>query len=434
MKHTLFMFLVLAIGVPAALFNPFVGLIIYYALATLYPHYLWQHALPEGVRWSLIIGLATLGGYVFKGLSTSLAGSLWPIEKKLLLLLSGLIVLSFFDSVDPILAREQMNAYLKIFLMFFVACGLLDTRYRLHVLAVMVVLTLGWLAVDFNQRYVLMNQKNLLEAGFGTLDNNGVAALMVMALPFCLFLFTQEERWYLKWPPLGAMVLMGHVIIFSMSRAAMLASLLVVPIMLLRQRSRALGAAMTVVMLGIGLSLAGPRVRDRFLSIREYETDESAMTRLAAWDASFQMMHDHPLLGVGPNCYRRVAGTYNSLLTDRTAHNSFLQAAVDMGVPAGIINLSIPLVALYKLQKLRRRRAGDRFVFNLAGCLQASLLGYLLVGSFASIGTIELPYISLVMVIGLENVTAVEDPVASGLVGDSRPLWKLLEGLRPAMT
>jgi hypothetical protein len=61
-------------------------------------------------------------------------------------------------------------------------------------------------------------------------------------------------------------------------------------------------------------------------------------------------------------------------------------------------------------------------------------LGYLLVGSFASIGTIELPYISLVMVIGLENVTAVEDPVASGLVGDSRPLWKLLEGLRPAMT
>lgn len=435
MKHTLFMFLVLAVGIPGALFNPFVGLIIYYAFATLYPHHLWQHALPQGVRWSLMIALATLGGYLFKGMAHGAAAGRWPLEKKLLLLLACLTVLSFIDSIDPILAREQVDTYLKIFLMCFVACGLLNTRYRLHVLAVTVVLTLGWMAVDFNQRYVLMNQKNFLETGFGTLDNNGVAALMTVAMPFCLFLFSQEKRWYLKWPPLAAMVLMLHVVLFSMSRSAMLACALTVPFFLLRQRPRWQGVALTIVMLVLGLTLAGPGVRDRFLSIGEYQADESAQIRLAAWNTSVRIMQDYPMLGVGPNCFRRVVGGYNSELTDRTVHNSFLQVAVDMGVPAGIVCLLIPIVAFIRLRKLRRQYREDPFVFNLAGCLQASLLAYVLVGSFSSIGTIELPYIVLVMAIGLENVTAAEAPARLGLAAEhAQPLWKMLEGLKPATT
>jgi probable O-glycosylation ligase (exosortase A-associated) len=436
MKQTLFMFLALAIGVPSSLLNPFIGLIIYYAFATLYPHYLWEHALPSGVRWSLIIGLATLGGYLFKGMAKNPAGRRWPLEKKLLLLMAFLITLSCIDATDAARAGIQLDSYLKIFLMFFVACGLLDSRYRLHVLAITLVLTLGWLAVDFNQRYVLMGQKRFLaDASFGTLDNNGVAALMVIAMPFCVFLFSQEQRWYLKWPPMAAMVLMLHVVLFSMSRAAMLTSLIMLPLLLLRHRPRWLGAAMTVVMLSVGLYLAGPGVRTRFLSIESYERDDSARNRLTAWDASLQIMRDYPVLGVGPDCYRTIVGSYDASLSGRNVHNSFLQAAVDMGIPVGLINLLVPVICMIRLQKLRGRLGQDRFVYSLAGSIQASLVAYMLVGSFSSIGTIELPYVVMVMAIGLENVTETEEPALARLEAQrGRPLWKILEGLKPATT
>lgn len=430
------MFALLAIGVPGALLHPFLGLVIYYGFATLYPHFLWEHALPPGVRWSLYIALATLAGFVLHGFARGAAGARWPVEKKLLLVLAGLTVLSFVDAVDPAVASRQLDDYLKVFLMCFVACGLLDSRYRLHVLAVVLVLTLGWLAIDFNQRYLLMGQKNYLQHGFATLDNNGVAALMAIGLPFCMFLFGQEKRWYLKWPPLGIMVLMLHVVLFSMSRAAMLACLIVVPFLLLRQRPRWLGVGLTVFMLSVGVYLAGPEVRRRFLSIEQYETDVSSQGRIAAWKISVDVMRDYPLLGVGPDCFRCVAGDYDKTLTNRTMHNNFLQAAVDMGVPAGLINAAIPIICFIQLGRLRRRSRGDPFLVDLAGCLQAALLAYVLVGSFASIGTIELPYIALVMGIGLQNVAAMERQHAAAplAVEPARRPWRPLEGLKPATT
>ncbi len=435
MKQTLFMLAVMAVALPGALINPFMGLVVYYGFATLFPSFLWQYSLPTGVRWSLIVGLATLAGYTLHGLAQSAAATRWPLEKKLLLLLGVLIALSYTGAIDPMLARDQLDSYMKIFLMVFVACGLVDTRYRLHVLAATIVLTFGWLAVDFNQRYILMNQKNLFESGFANMDNNGVAAMMVMAMPFCIFLFSQEKQWFLKWPPLIAMLLMLHVVLFSMSRAAMLASLIMLPFMLLRLRRRWLGAGLTAAALAVGLFMAGPHVRHRFFTINEYEKDSSATRRLEAWNISVRVMRDYPVLGVGPNCFRRVSGIYDPSLEDRTMHNSFLQAAVDMGIPAGILNIAIPLLVFRHLGRLRRQNRGDPFVFNLAGSLQASLLGYALVGSFASIGTVELPYIVMVLAISLQNVVAVENPqLVAASLQKRRPMWQILGALRPATT
>ncbi|NLF29966.1 MAG: hypothetical protein GX591_03660 [Planctomycetes bacterium] len=76
-------------------------------------------------------------------------------------------------------------------------------------------------------------------------------------------------------------------------------------------------------------------------------------------------------------------------------HNHFIQTAVDMGLPAAAAMIGALLASLWHLERMRRGHRDDPFVANLAVCLQACLIGYILTGMFVSIGTIELPYIAL---------------------------------------
>lgn len=411
MKHLIFMLAVMAVAVPGALINPFVGLAAYYGLAVLYPQSLWDHALPR-VRWSFMVGGATVLGFILHGFARSAAGARWTLEKKLILVICILTFLSVVEALDPELASRRLDDMLKIFLMFFIACSLLDSRYRLHALAVVVVTCLGWVAFDFNQRYVLMGQKHVLTLMFADLDNNGIAALMVLGTPLCMFLFTQGKRWFTKLPPLFAMILMAHVVLMSMSRAGMLGLLAMVPFLLLRIRMkrRWLGPIIAIFVVSVGLRLAGPSVRERFWSIKDYEQDVSSQTRLKVWSACFDVVRQYPVLGVGPDCFRTIAGDYDYSIKNRSVHNRFIQMAVDNGLPAMVALIALLAVSFYRLQLIRVRNKDDLFAVNLATALQAMLAGYATVGMFASIGTVELPYIGLAMGVGLQNVIFSETP------------------------
>ena len=98
--------------------------------------------------------------------------------------------------------------------------------------------------------------------------------------------------------------------------------------------------------------------------------------------------------------------------------------------------VAILVVSLVRLQRLRRRHKDDPFVWNLATCLQASLIGYVCVGSFASIGTIELPYIALAMTVGLENILVQElpQPVLEPTPARRRKARLSLSRTKPATT
>ena len=160
-------------------------------------------------------------------------------------------------------------------------------------------------------------------------------------------------------------------------------------------------------MLAVGLSLAGPQVRSRFFSIEQHDTDPSSLRRLAVWQTAMQVSADHPWLGVGMRGFSEVASEYNPDLGG-AVHNTFLQATVDCGIPAAVALVGAVLLSLWHLHGLRRSSRGNPFVYDLAGCLQAGLIGFVITGMFCSMGMVELTYIILAMVVGLRNVTAEE--------------------------
>ena len=438
MKQSLFMLLLLLATLPWTLLNPFAGLAVYYGLALLRPQALWQGPLAKvDWRFSMVVALVTVVSFILHGLARKRAGRRWPAEKILMAVFAGLAVLSFLFAVDRVRAAIQFDSLVKIFVMFFVACALLDSRHRLRVLAIVIVVTMGYVAMDFNQRYIFMGQTDSTMLRFDQLDNNGLAALMVMGMPFCVFLFSQERRWYLKWPPLLALLFMLHLVMFSMSRGGMLGAMVVLPLVLLRLHRRWVGVLILVVMLLAGLRLAGPMVRQRFFSIEQYQADRSVQGRFAAWRTAGEVVADHPFLGVGQDCFSIVVSKYTEDIDAMVVHNQILQTAADMGVPAAGAHIGIILAALVHLHRLRRRFRQDPFVHDLASCLQASLIGYIVVGMFLSIGTIELTYIALAMVVGLRNVTTEEllQPAPAPAPAKAKPSPALpATGAKPAIT
>lgn len=412
MKQSLFMLMLMAVSLPWTVFNPFAGLVVYYGLALLRPQFLWRQTLEIDWRYSFILGLVILASYVLHAISRKARPHKWVAEKWMLAALTVLTVLSYLNAFNRAASYQNFTDLMKIFIMFFVAVGLVDTRWRLRVLAITIVIALGWVAIDLNQRYVLMGQRHIAIYGHGGLDNNGLAALMVMAIPFCLFLFETEKKWYLKWPPLLLLPAMIHVVLFSMSRGGMLGLIVIAPFLLLRTRHRWKGALLGLVLVGLAFRLAGPEVRSRFLSIERHETDASAQGRLISWGLALDVMRDYPLLGAGPRGFNQVAERYNPEFAKRSVHNQILQTGADLGAPAAAALVVALGAALWRMRNVRRRCREDDFAYNLAGCLQTSLIGYLTVGVFLTLGTVEFSYIVLAMVVGLWEVTAGQEALA----------------------
>jgi hypothetical protein len=135
------------------------------------------------------------------------------------------------------------------------------------------------------------------------------------------------------------------------------------------------------------------------------DADESTETRLEAWSAAIQMFRSSPAFGVG-------AGQFTQHHV-RTAHNSFLLPAAELGLPGAFlwimclyVSFKIPLVALRRY----RARPDAQVAVTWSVALLASL-AVLVVGSiFLSWSNHQMLWIHLGLAGGLYAAIRAHDP------------------------
>jgi O-antigen ligase len=174
-----------------------------------------------------------------------------------------------------------------------------------------------------------------------------------------------------RWIYLGITVLLASGVIASATRTALAAfvgSLLVLAILQTRRAVIVIG----VVLLVVGLAVSSPAttigrgVRELGKAAVERDYQRLFSERLLPFLAAAEMTRDHPLLGVGPGCFRYHFMSYRVALATKypagwthgfpmnwgTVHNDHLQVAAE----AGVIGLLLFLVSLGVLAK---RSDGD---------------------------------------------------------------------------
>ena len=147
------------------------------------------------------------------------------------------------------------------------------------------------------------------------------------------------------------------------------------------------------VVILLGLRLAGPSVRDRFMTsfADEKERDVSSRNRILAWSACLGMMAEQPLFGVGPrqfapNSVRDYGGT------GMEAHTLWLQTGAELGIPGLAFLVSFYSLCIWKMIGLIRQKDADPAVTNLARMVIASLVGFMVSAQFVSLSGLEVPY------------------------------------------
>jgi hypothetical protein len=157
----------------------------------------------------------------------------------------------------------------------------------------------------------------------------------------------------------------------------------------------------------IGSASATPRVVDA--QPRDDLTAASPpVARGELWSAALTIFRQHPLLGVGPDNFRHIYGTYLGLPTwdDRVhANNLYLELLADMGALGAIafgILLALPIGSL--LRALATRPTWPRSLW-LAG-FAASLLAYFLHSVLDSFLDFKSVYLLFWVVVGMAAATS----------------------------
>ena len=174
-----------------------------------------------------------------------------------------------------------------------------------------------------------------------------------------------------RWIYLGISVLLASGLIASATRTALVAfvgSLLVLAILQMRRAVIAIG----VVLLVVGLAVISPAttigrgVRELGKAAIERDYQRLFSERLLPFLAAAEMTRDHPLLGVGPGCFRYHFMAYRVALATKypapwtrgfpmnwgAVHNDHLQVAAEAGVIGSVL-------FLVSLGMLARRSTGS---------------------------------------------------------------------------
>ena len=222
---------------------------------------------------------------------------------------------------------------------------------------------------------------------------NIVGGFLAMSVPV-----TAAFAWAARtWPRrllLGCLLLFELlVLLLTQSRGAMLgivAALMVVAVA--RDRRWAWGAALIVVVVAVVVAIVGVQpALDLVMGGLGGSTVQSAAGRLELFSRAIYMLEDFPFTGVGLGMFSRVLNVLYPLFlvgpeTELPhAHNIFLQAGVDHGMPGLIAYLAlIILLGVMGIQTIRQSRG--RPWEPLAIGLLAGLVAFLIHGQVDTYG------------------------------------------------
>ncbi len=276
-----------------------------------------------------------------------------------------------------------LDLYIKALVVFWLIGNLVDTLPRLRGMA--------WTLTLLTVALALVGISNYLSGVFGptedrrilgydaglTRNPNDLALMINLIIPITVALLL-SSRGALVRAALGAAISIQVIaVILTFSRAGFLTLATILGLFglrLVRRPGRGLVfAALAVVLLGLPFMPAG--YADRLLTLSAIDADPtgSAQARWGGIVAAAEHAIEHPIMGAGLGMNILVLNESVGA-TWRSVHNTYLEYAVDLGLP-GLALFVLLLRACWKSARATRVSAGPE-VGQLAEGIEISLVGF----------------------------------------------------------
>lgn len=154
---------------------------------------------------------------------------------------------------------------------------------------------------------------------------------------------------------------------------------------------------------------------DHLFSVLNTRTDLSNIERFNRWRAAYNMMEARPLFGFGPGVYAMEYSPYQESQfkthistnqgTSGTAHNEFLLAASELGIPGALLVALLYFVSLRAawLGFQRSQNAQHKTLYAIAFCGLTTYYVHALVNNFLDQDKVAIPvYLCLALIVALD--------------------------------
>ena len=219
-----------------------------------------------------------------------------------------------------------------------------------------------------------------------------------MMIPLMRYLHLTTAHAKVRWGLLGMMALCGVSVLGSQSRGALLAASAMVTFLWWKGRNKLAGLVLAALFIPLLLAFMPETWYRRMDTLKTYEADESASSRLNAWTTMINLANDRPLTGGGfvvaaYDVYLR----YSPIAVEiaHTAHSIYFQALGEHGY----VGLGLYLLLFYAvwrkarwIMRATRDRADLAWARDLSAMMQVTLIGFAVGGAFLSLVNFDVPY------------------------------------------
>jgi O-antigen ligase len=363
-----------------------------------------------------ITGICALWGlYSIGGLKSRVLRNL-PRESTYLLSLIGLLFVS--GALSPIWkgggishAIDFAKSYIVWLLTFLLVTDFIKFRKVIYIQAASVALIALVSAVKGHDTPRL---QGVLGGIYG--NPNDLAFAVVLSMPFCLAFLVSAKKASRKVIWLCAMMMMMITLMLTASRAGFIDLVVTGTVCLWHfgvrgKRFYLIGATAFLGLLV--MVVAGRTLKDRILattgsvnSIEEKKAYGSYEARIYLMKRAIEGIEEYPLFGLGIGNFVEFSGDWHEV------HMSYLQIAVEGGIPALILYLLFFSRGFGNLRKLYRMGNLSVETILFVGALHSSLVGFVVGALFAPEAYQFFPYFTVGYTSALLAIMQQRDPVA----------------------
>jgi O-antigen ligase len=258
---------------------------------------------------------------------------------------------------------------------------------------------------------------------------NDLAFAIVLSLPFCLAFLLRTGSMLRKAGWAVSLLLLIGALFLTASRGAFITFLVAGAVSLWHfgikgRRLYLIGAAALIAII-VGIVVGG-QLKDRLLAISGEGLDTNSQTsaygsfeqRRILISRSLEGIEHYPILGIGLHNFSTYSGVW------RDVHVTYLQIAVEGGIPVLILYLMFFSRGFSNLRRLRRLGDSDPEVKLFAGALHSSLVGFLVGALFAPEAYQYFPYFAVAYTAVLLAIEQEQDSVESSPGSSNRSQFR----------
>jgi O-antigen ligase len=257
---------------------------------------------------------------------------------------------------------------------------------------------------------------------------NDLAFAIVLTLPFCLAFLLTAKRALVRLCWTGAILIMGLALFMTASRAGFVSLLISGAVCLWHfgvKGKRVYLIVSCVLGVIVLLAVAGGPLAKRMAAISgNVDTQEESKAygsyeqRRYLMSKAIEGIEHYPILGLGVRNFQVYSGVWHDV------HMTYLQIAVEGGIPSLILYVLFFASAFRNLRKLRRRRDLDVQTTLFVGGLHASMIGFVIGALFAPVAYQFYPFFSVAYTSALlamiEEREPASEPSVAGRDGRSQ--------------